>query len=109
MKNLLSIGLIILTVTCVSCSDSIGDVEEQFQKGIERVKKAESPEELSQITIDVRNDIIKGANGIGGDRKLSATELRRFEKAQLDYERAVEQRDYQLTGGIGYWNDEERK
>ena len=109
MKVLLSMVLTILAITCVSCADSIDDVEKKFQRGIERVKKARTPEELSQITADVRNDIINGANGIGGDRKLSEEELRRFDKTQLDYERAVEQRDYQLTSGIGFWDEEERK
>lgn len=101
MKKLLSTILIILIVTCASCADSI----KTYQRGIERAESAQSPEELSQITIDVRNELINGAKGIGGDRKLSETEMRRYYNAQHEFEQAVENRHYQLTGNIGVWDD----
>lgn len=105
MKKWLSFGLIFLTFIGVSCADSISEIEQTYQRGIERAESAQSPEELSQITIDVRNELINGAKGIGGDRKLSETEMRRYYKAQHEFEQAVENRHYQLTGNIGVWGD----
>lgn len=107
MKKLLSIVLIILAISCVSCADSISEIEKTYQRGIERAESAQSPEELSQITIDVRNELINGAKGIGGDRKLSETEMSRYYKAQHEFEQAVEIRNYQLTGHRGVWGDAE--
>ncbi len=107
MKKFLSIGLTILTFICVSCADSISEIEQTYQRGIERAESAQSPEELSQITIDVRNELINGAKGIGGDRKLSETEMHRYYKAQHEFEQAVENRHYQLTGNSGVWGDAE--
>lgn len=105
MKKLLSTVLIILIVTCVSCADSISEIEKTYQQGIERAESAQSPEELSKITIDVRNELINGAKGIGGDRKLSEKEMHRYYKAQHEFEQAVENRHYQLTGNRGVWGD----
>lgn len=107
MKKFLSIAITLLTFICVSCADSISDIEKTYQRGIERVESAQSPEELSQITIDVRNKLINGAKGIGGDRKLSETEMSRYYKAQHDFEQAVENRNYQLTGNRGVWSNVE--
>lgn len=107
MKKLLSIVLIILAITCVSCADSISEIEQTYQRGIERAESAQSPEELSQITIDVRNELVNAAKGIGGDRKLSETEMHRYYKAQHEFEQAVENRHYQLTGNRGAWVDAE--
>lgn len=107
MKKLLTIGLIILTFICVSCADSISEIEQIYQHGIERAESAQSPEELSQITIDVRNELINGAKGIGGDRKLSEEEMHLYYKAQHEFEQAVENRHYQLTGNRGAWVDAE--
>ena len=107
MKKFLYTVLIILIVTCVSCADSINEIEKTYQRGIERAKSAQSPDELSQITIDVRNDLINGAKGIGGDRKLSETEMRRYYNAQREFEQAVENRHYQLTGNRGVWREVE--
>ena len=37
MKKFLSTVLIILIVTCVSCADSINEIEKTYQRGIERL------------------------------------------------------------------------
>lgn len=105
--KLLSIALTFLACISVSCADSIDDIEKTYQRGIERAESAQSPEELSQITIDVRNELVNGAKGIGGDRKLSETEMHRYYKAQHEFEQAVENRNYQLTGNSGVWGDAE--
>lgn len=105
MKKWLSIGLIFLTFIGVSCADSISEIEQTCQRGIERAESAQSPEELSQITIDVRDELINGAKGIGGDWKLSEEEMHRYYKAQHDFEQAIENRHYQLTGNRGVWCD----
>lgn len=107
MKKWLSIGLIFLTFIGVSCADSISEIEQTYQRGIDRAESAQTPEELSQITIDVRNELINGAKGIGGDRKLSEEEMLRYYKAQHEFEQAVENRNYQLTGNRGVWGDAE--
>lgn len=96
---------IVYAIVCVSCADSISEVENTYQRGIERAEKAQSPEELSQITIDVRNELINGAKGIGGDRKLSNDEMHRYRKAQHDFEQAIDKRNYQLTGQCGVWHE----
>lgn len=107
MKKLLSIVVTIIALICVSCADSISEIEQTYQRGIERAESAQSSEELSQITIDVRNELINGAKGIGGDRILSETEMHRYYKAQHEFEQAVENRNYQLTGNRGVWGDPE--
>lgn len=107
MKKVLSIAVTIIALICVSCADSISEIEQTYQRGIERAESAQSSEELSQITIDVRNELINGAKGIGGDRILSETEMHRYYKAQHEFEQAVENRNYQLTGNRGVWGDPE--
>lgn len=107
MKKLLSIAATIIALIFVSCADSISEIEKTYQRGIERAESAQSPEELSQITIDVRDELINGAKGIGGDRKLSKEEMHRYYKAQYDFEQAIENRHYQLTGNRGVWCDAE--
>lgn len=94
-----------ITLLFTSCADSISDIERTYQHGIERAEKAQSVEELSQITIDVRNDLINGAKGIGGDRKMSEDEMRRYSNAQYSFEQAIERRNYQLSGTRGVWRD----
>lgn len=93
------------TLFLASCADSISDIERTYQYGIERAEKAQSVEELSQITIDVRNDLINGAKGIGSDRKLKEDEMRRYRNAQYSFEQAIERRNYQLSGTRGVWRD----
>lgn len=107
MKKLLSIVATIIALIFVSCADSISEIEQTYQRGIERAESAQSPEELSQITIDVRNELINGAKGIGGDRKLSEEEMHRYYKAQHEFEQAIENRHYHLTGNRGVWCDAE--
>lgn len=105
MRNHLVAFVAFITLFLASCADSISDIERTYQHGIERAEKAQSVEELSQITIDVRNDLINGAKGIGGDRKLSEDEMRRYRNAQHSFEQAIERRNYQLTGSRGIWRD----
>lgn len=88
-----------------SCADSISDIETTYREGIERTEHAQTPEELTQITIDVRNKLIDGAKGIGGDRKLTEEEMRRYRQAQSSFEKAVENRHFQLTGQKATWGD----
>lgn len=107
MKKLLSIAVTIIALICVSCADSISEIEQTYHRGVERAESAQSPEELSQITIDVRNELINGAKGIGGDRKLSEEEMHRYYKAQHEFVQAVENRNYKLTGNRGVWGDPE--
>lgn len=105
MKKWLSISLIFLTFIGVSCADSISEIEQTYQRGIERAESDQTPEELSQITIDVRNELINGAKGIGGDRKLSETEMHRYYKAQHEFEQVIDKRHSQLIGDRGVWCD----
>ena len=51
--------------------------------------------------------VMNGAKGIGGDRKLSEEEMHRYYKAQHEFEQAIENRHYQLTGNRGVWCDAE--
>lgn len=105
MRNHLVAFVAFITLFLASCADSISDIERTYQHGIERAEKAQSVEELSQITIDVRNDLINGAKGIGGDRKMSEDEMRRYRNVQHSFEQAIERRNYQLTGSRGIWRD----
>lgn len=105
MRNHLVAFVAFITLFLASCADSISDIERTYQHGIERAEKAQSVEELSQITIDVRNDLINGAKGIGGGRKLSEDEMRRYRNVQHSFEQAIERRNYQLTGSRGIWRD----
>ena len=105
MKNYLVAITATITLFLASCTDSISDIERTYQHGIERAEKAQSVEELSQITIDVRNELINGAKGIGSDRKLNEDEMRRYINAQHSFEQAIERRNYRLTGTCGIWRD----
>lgn len=105
MKNYLVAITATITLFLASCADSISDIERTYQHGIERAEKAQPVEELSQITIDVRNELINGAKGIGGDMKLNEDEMRRYRNAQHSFEQAIERRNYQLTGTCGIWRD----
>lgn len=105
MRNFIFVIIVFVAISLTSCADSISDIERTYQQGIERAEKAQSVEELSQITIDVRNELINGAKGFGGDRKLNDEEMRRYRNAQHSFEQAIESRNYQLTGSRGVWRD----
>ena len=93
----------ILLAALSSCADSIEDIEGTFSWGIEKAEQAQSIEELCQITVDVRNKLINGAKGIGGDRKLSQEERERYHAASDRYQAAVNEACYRLTGQQGNW------
>lgn len=103
MKKILFSLTLLLAMVMVSCSHSIDDIERTYQHGIERAQVASTPEELTQITIDVRNELIEGAKGIGSDRKLSPEEMRRYDNAKRAFQNAVDKRYYELTGQYGTW------
>lgn len=105
MKQIFIAFIAIIATAMSSCADSISDIEATYRHGIERAEKAQTPEELTQITIDVRNELINGSKGIGGDRKLTDEEMRRYCNAQSSFEKAIEQRNYELTGQRGIWRD----
>ena len=105
MRNHLVSLVAFITLLLASCADSISDIERTYQHSIERAEKAQSVEELSQITIDVRNDLINGAKGIRGDRKMSEDEMCRYRNAQYSFEQAIERRNYELSGTRGVWRD----
>lgn len=81
-----------------SCVYSISDVENTYRTGIERANNAQTIAELIQITIDVKNEIINGAQGFGGNRILTHEEIQRFRNAQYEFQMAIEKRHYVLTG-----------
>lgn len=105
MKHIFVALITIIGLTLTSCADSISDIEVTYRHGIERAEQAQTPEELTQITIDVRNELITGAKGIGGDRKLTYEEMHRYRNAQSSFKQAIEHRYYQLTGQRGIWRD----
>lgn len=104
-KVLISLMLNLSILALSSCADSISDIEATYREGIERTEQAQTPEELTQITIDVRNKLIDGAKGIGGDRKLTEEEMRRYRQAQSSFEQAVEMRHLKLSGQKAIWRD----
>lgn len=95
--------ILLFALFITSCANSISDVERIYRHGIERAERAQSTEELSQITIDVRNELIEGAKGIGGDRILSDEEMHRYNNAQHSFKNAIDKRYYELTGSYGTW------
>ncbi len=105
MKKFKFLLMAIVLWVLPSCADSISDIESVYQRGIERAETARSPEELTQITIDERNELIDGAKGIGGDRILSEAEMTRYRNAQHRFESAVEEANYRLTGNYGTWSN----
>lgn len=105
MKKIFIAFIAIIATAMSSCADSISDIEATYRHGIERAEQAQTPEELNQITIDVRNELITGAKGIGGDRKLTYEEMHRYRNAQSSFKQAIEHRYYQLTGKRAIWHD----
>lgn len=100
MKHL---ALLIFIFMFSSCANSISEIEATYKQGVERVEQATTPQELTQITIDVRNELIEGAKGIGGDRILTNEESQRYINAQQAFERVVETKCFELTGEKGSW------
>lgn len=106
MKNIHLITIaVIVSLALASCADSISDIENTYRHGVERAENAQTPEELSQITIDIRDELIDGAKGIGGDRKLTGDEMSRYNNARCAFEQAIEKRYHKLTGQYGVWRD----
>lgn len=105
MKKILFTLTILITMLITSCADSLSDIEKTYQYGIERAQAATTPEELTQITINIRNKLIEGAKGISGDRKLSTEEMRRYDNAERAFQNAVEKRYHELTGQYGTWRE----
>ena len=67
-----------------------------LENGVEQVASAQTPEEVSEITYDVKRRMLRVASLPGGDTKLSAENTRRVTEAQERFYRAVDIRVREL-------------
>ena len=92
MKKLLLICMAIALISCANGDAMVRILED----GIEQANRAKSPQELSDITVDVRARLIRHSYLPGGNSKMSAEETRKVIEAQERFYRAVEWKASQL-------------
>ena len=92
-KFLLFISLIAL----FSCQPNGNTLIRILENGIEQVEYAQTTQEVSDITYDVKRKMMRVGNLPGGNRKLSAKDTRRVTETQERFYRAVERRVKDLS------------
>ena len=69
---------------------------EIYEEGVQEVNKAQSHQELSDITYKVNKQIMEIANGPAGDEELTTKGSMAMQQAQQEFFRAIERRGRQL-------------
>ena len=93
MKKLL---FAICAIALFSCEPNGNMLIRILDDGVEQVASAQTPEEVSEITYDVKRRMMRVASLPGGDTKLSAKNTRRVTEAQERFYRAVDVRVREL-------------
>ena len=91
---LLSLGLAFIFNACAPSAD---DCIWIYENGIEKVRKASTKQELSEITYEVKDKLTDLGNKPGGDEKMSQEDTQRVLSAQNRFYQTVEQRARELT------------
>lgn len=92
-KFLLFISLIAL----FSCQPNGNALIRILENGIDQVEYAQTTQEVSDITYDVKLRMMRVGNLPGGDRKLSAKDTRRVTETQQKFYIAVDKRVKELN------------
>jgi hypothetical protein len=97
MKLKLTLLTLVIAIIFGACTPSANDCIKIYENGIDRVMKASTKQELSQITYDVKDELTDLGNKPGGDKKMSAEDTQKVLAAQSRFNRAVEQRSMELS------------
>lgn len=87
MKKLLLYSLLLAIFFSCSNSDNVVKI---FSEGASKAANANSPEELSKITIEVKEALTKEGDKFGGNDKLTEEESLKVRNAKKAYDAAVE-------------------
>lgn len=104
MKTLVKFSIIIVTALS-SCEPNADKVIKIFDNGISAAQNATSLQELHEITVDVKNQLMKEGQGFNGDKKMSVEETKKALDAQEHYYQEVEAASIRLGGGKGQWTN----
>lgn len=97
MKLKLTLLTLVIAIIFGACTPSANDCIKIYENGIDRVMKASTKQELSQITYDVKDELTDLCNKPGGDKKMSAEDTQKVLAAQSRFYQAVEQRSMELS------------
>ena len=81
-----------MLVLCQACKPSGDSLVRILENGIEKVEKAKTPEEISKITYDVKDQMMFVGKLPGGDIKMSESNTRKVIDTQNKFYRAIENR-----------------
>lgn len=95
MKKILVIFAAILLF--VACSSPADDCIKILEEGRIKAEKASTTQELSDITIEVKEKLTILGNQPGGDEKMSIEDTRRVLEVRERFYKAVEQRAAELS------------
>lgn len=87
MKKVLLYSLFLAILFSCSNPDNVVKI---FSEGAFKAANANSPEELSKITIEVNEALTKEGDKFGGNAKLTKEENLKISNAQKAYDAAVE-------------------
>lgn len=88
--------LTICAIVLFSCEPNGNMLIRILEDGIDQVEYAQTLQEVSDITYDVKRRMLRVASLPGGDTKLSAKNTRRVTEAQERFYRAVDVRVREL-------------
>lgn len=87
MKKVLLYSLLLAILFSCANPDNVVKI---YSEGANKAANANSSEELSKITIEVKEALTKEGDKFGGNNKLSEEESRKVRKAMEAYNAAVE-------------------
>jgi len=93
MKKVLFILLTVIVMT--SCANADGVVK-IYEKGCDKVYRATSKQELSDITYDVKRDLMNYSKRPGGKRKMNLRDSNKVSYARDRFNQAVASKAAQL-------------
>ena len=97
MKTVLSLLFVTLfTVACTS-SEVKNKILVIYEEGTTQIRKAETQQEINDISYDVAKQIVDLSQGPEGEVTLSGSEQAELQKAQQEFYQTVESRARQLT------------
>lgn len=88
--------LLISLVALFSCQPNGNTLVRILENGIEQVERAQTTQEVSDITYDVKRKMMRVGSLPGSNIKLSAENTRRVTEAQECFYKAVERRVREL-------------
>lgn len=97
MKCFFKLCFLLISLFLASCSAGPDSIIAIYEKGTSKVVSATTSQELYEVTVGIKKELLSASQGIGGDKKMSINDTRRVLDARNRYEREVEKAAIRLN------------